>query len=49
MNSFRRRAAQQFVLIRLVADAVEVGAADHRPGVQERDALALGDGAEARA
>src|SRR6185437_14746719 len=48
-DGLRRRASEQFVLIGLVVDAVEIGAPDDLARVQEGDALLFGDGAIAGA
>ena len=42
-NRLRHGAAEQFVLIDLVVDAVEIRTSNDLTGVQERDALALRD------
>ena len=42
-DRLRRGAAEQFVLVGLVVDAVEIRTSNDLAGVQERDAFALGD------
>ena len=42
-DRFRHRAAEQFVLIDLVVDAVEIRTSNDLAGVQEPDAVALCD------